>query len=67
MKSPNFNLHIRKIYAWTSKKFTNMVIVLDDTIPSILISEGNVSFNHPRGQLVNENIYCILNSIPKIQ
>jgi hypothetical protein len=53
IKVQNFNLHIRKIDAWTSKKFSTMVNVLDNTIPSILESGGNISLNQPKGPLVN--------------
>ena len=53
IKNPNFNLHIKKPDALASKTFTTMVRVLDNTIPSILVSGGNVSLSHPNGPLIN--------------
>ena len=53
IKNPNFNLHIKKPDALASKIFTAMVRVLDNTIPSILVSGGNVSLSHPDGPLIN--------------
>jgi hypothetical protein len=53
IKNPNFNLHIKKPDALASKTFTAMVRVLDNTIPSILVSGGNVSLSHPDGPLIN--------------
>ena len=53
IKSPNFNLHIRKPDTLASKTFTTMVRVLDNTIPSILVYGGNFSLSHPDGPFIN--------------
>ncbi len=67
MKSPNLKLHIRKTNAWTSKKFTTMAKILDYTIPSILVSQETSQSAILKVHLSMQNIYCISNSIPKLQ
>ncbi len=63
-ESPNFDLHIRKTDVQACKKFTTIVKVLDNTIPSIMVYGGNVSLSHPKGQLVNAKhiLYIMLNT-----
>ena len=63
MKSPNFNVHIKKIDAWASKKFTITMKVLDNVIPSFWFLEKTFHSIILRVYFSMKNIYCISNSI----